>query len=151
MNSLLSKSTVSLFLLGALAIGGTLTATSFLSPKPALAVEACQCVKYIANRYGISIPANAKDVGPVLARNGFRQVSGPQVGAVVVMQPTFPGANTTYGHVGVVQSVQSGGKISVRGANQIGTKFTEYNCNNVTVIGFAQSVTGRRDVAFWVR
>jgi surface antigen len=151
MNLLRSKSAVSLFLLGALATGGTLTATSLFTPQSAIAAETCQCVKYIANRYGISIPANAKDVGPVLARNGFRQVSGPQVGAVVIMQPTFPGADKTYGHIGVVESLQSGGKISVRGANQLGNKFTENNCNNVTVIGFLSSVTGRSDVSFWVK
>ncbi|HAX78219.1 MAG TPA: amidase [Cyanobacteria bacterium UBA11372] len=150
MNWLQPKQTVSLLLLGSLATVSTVTATRLVNPKPAVAAQFCQCVAYVANRYGINIPANAKDVGPVLARNGFRQV-GPTVGAVVVMQPSFPGADKTYGHVGVVESLQPDGRISVRGANQLGNKFTEYDCNNVTVIGFGNSVNGRSDVSFWVR
>ncbi len=151
MKSRSSKSLVSLFMSSLLATSGTLAVASLLSPKPAVAAGYCQCVAYIANRYNISIPANAKDVGPVLARNGFKQV-GPQAGAIVVMQPSFPGADTTYGHVGVVESIQSNGKITVRAANQRSSaQFTEYNCTDVSVIGFGTSVNGRSDVSFWVK
>ncbi len=145
-----SKATVALFALGTLTTVTTLTTTSLFNPQPANAAQFCQCVGYVANRFHISIPANAKDAGPVLARNGFRRVS-PQAGAIVIMQPSFPGADKTYGHIGVVESIQPNGHITVRAANQIGNKFTEDNCNNVTVIGFRQSVSGRSDVSFWVR
>lgn len=131
----------------------TLTA-SLVAPSPTLAQNAgfCQCVGYVKNRFGLQgAVGDAKNMIYSLPNLGFRQVSGPQSGAIAVMQPSFSGADPTYGHVGVVESVQSDGRISLRGANQLGNKFTEYGCNNVTVIGFRTSVNGRSDVSFWVR
>jgi surface antigen len=125
------------------------------SPSLAQSAEFCQCVGYVKNRFGLQgAVGNAKDMIYSLPNLGFRQVSSPQVGAVVVMQPSFSGADPTYGHVGVVEAVRSSGsevRIDVRGANQWGTPFTEYGCNNVTVIGFGTPVNGRSDVSFWVR
>ncbi len=114
----------------------------------------CQCVEYVKNRFGITqAVGNAKDMIYSLPNLGFRQVSRPEVGAVVIMQPSFPGADTTYGHVGFIDSYNSSsGKISVKGANQRGGgAFTESNCNNVTVIGFGTSVNGRSDISFWIK
>ncbi|MBW4496412.1 MAG: CHAP domain-containing protein [Oscillatoria princeps RMCB-10] len=125
-----------------------------LTPSPSLAQSAgfCQCVGYVKNRFGLQgAVGNAKDMIYSLPNLGFRRISGPQQGAIAVMQPSFPGANRTYGHVGVVESIQPNGRISLRGANQLGNKFTEYGCNNVTVIGFLTSVNNRPDLSFWVR
>ncbi|WP_017719553.1 CHAP domain-containing protein [Kamptonema formosum] len=151
-----SKSTVSLLLLGSLAAGSTLAAASFFTPKSAQAqsVKSCQCTEYVANRFGLTRDfPNAGDWNDgYLQRNGFRQV-GPQRGAIAVMERSFPGANTTYGHVGIVENVRPDGRIDLRGANQYvgGSLFTEAGCNNVRVTGFGTSVNGNRNVSFWVR
>lgn len=151
-----SKSTVSLLLLGSLAAGSTLAAASFFNPKSAQAqsVKYCQCTEYVANRFGLTRDfPNAGDWNDgYLQRNGFRQV-GPQRGAIAVMERSFPGANTTYGHVGIVENVRADGRIDLRGANQYvgGSLFTEAGCNNVRVTGFGTPVTGNSNVSFWVR
>lgn len=123
-----------------------------LSPKPSYAAGFCQCVEYVKNRFGITAPVgNAKDMVNTLPRFGFTRISEPQAGAVVVMQPSFPGSDPTYGHVGIVEGVQyvnGQTKISVRSSNQIGSKFSDANCSNVTVIGFGTAVNGRSDIAF---
>lgn len=56
----------------------------------------------------------------------------PQPGAIVVMERSFSGANITYGHVGIVESIFPDGRINVRGANQsVGTSlFNEAGCSN---------------------
>src|SRR5512136_887127 len=83
-----------------------------LTPSPTLAQSAgfCQCVDYVKNRFGLQgAVGDAKNMIYSLPNLGFRQVSGPQSGAIVVMQPSFPGLRGTpgaiYGHVGVVQNV----------------------------------------------
>jgi surface antigen len=124
-----------------------------LTSSPSLAQSAgfCECVGYVKNRFGIQVAVgNAKDMIYSLPNLSFRRVSGPQPGAIVVMQPSFPNVNQTYGHVGIVQNVLSNGQIEVRGANQGGSQI-EYNCNNVNTVRFATSVNGRSDVSFWVR
>lgn len=118
----------------------------------------CQCVAYVANSLGIGLPANAKDTGPILERNGFSRVSIPQSGDIVVMQPTFSGADTTNGHVGKVEvvSVRSGRTyISVRGTNQ-NIKYgysvpNEASCSNVSVVSFGAAVDGNPNIAFYRR
>jgi hypothetical protein len=132
-----------------------LGASLVFGASPAQAADFCQCVEYVKRRFGITVAVgHAKDMIYSLPNLGFRKVSSPQNGAVVIMQPSFPGADRTYGHVGIVESIQTTGsqvRIRVRGANQSGTQFTELNCRNVSVINFATPVNGRGDVSFWVR
>jgi surface antigen len=127
---------------------------SLLNPNPSQATSSrwCWCTDYVAKRFGLTGNfGHAKDWNNgYLQNNGFRQVD-VQPGAIVVMETSFPGANSTYGHVGVVERVNSNGTIAVRGANQQGRRFGESGCNNVTVINFGTSVNNRRDVSFWVR
>lgn len=113
----------------------------------ATAAYSCQCVEYIKNKYGLSgsVGGNggAKNMGPYLTARGFTQVYSPVVGAVVVFQPKFSstGVDQTYGHVGVISAVSDLGsywQITVTGANQSGTKYTDANCSNVTNIRFAK-------------
>ncbi|TAF27220.1 MAG: CHAP domain-containing protein [Oscillatoriales cyanobacterium] len=98
-----SSSKISLALFTAFAAASTVVTATFSNTKPAVAAQYCQCVHYANNRFQLRPPYvwSAKDYGSVLQRNGFRQV-GPQPGAVVVMQSSFPGADRTHGHIGVV-------------------------------------------------
>lgn len=96
----------------------------------------CTCVEYVKAYFGITeAVGNAKDMGTWLINHGFSQVSSPQAGVVAVMQPGFPGADATYGHVGIIDSVSDQGsnwKITLRGANQSsGSAFSEFGCSNV--------------------
>ncbi len=118
----------------------------------AYANQYCQCVGYVKNALRITQPmGNAKDMINSLPRHGFRRTS-PTPGAVVVMQPSFPGADRTYGHVGFVESFDSKtGKIRVRGANQGGSTRSEAGCSNVSVVAFGTSVVNRGDISFWSR
>lgn len=136
-------------------ISGTVTTAAILAMglQSANAAPTCQCTKYVANARGLTqnFP-HAKDWNNgYLQNNGYRQ-TGPQAGAIVVMETNFPGANTTYGHVGIVERVLPGNKIEVRGASQSvgGPIFTEANCSNVRVTAFGTSVTNR-PISFWVK
>lgn len=117
----------------------------------------CQCVQYIKNRYGLKNTANAKDMGPILVKSGFRQISEPKVGAVVIFQPAFgSGIDQKYGHIGVIDKVQSVNNnkswaITVRGANQGGSLFTEYNCNNVSSVGYKSYAKGTSSVSYYMK
>jgi hypothetical protein len=147
-------STVAAVSISAISLSG-LGISLFLDASPAQAADFCQCVEYVKRRFGITVAVgNAKDMIYSLPNLGFRRVSSPQNGAVVIMQPSFPGANKTYGHVGIVQSVRTSGSqvfISVRGANQSGNRSTEFNCYNVSSWSPGTAVNGRNDVSFWVR
>ena len=95
----------------------------------------CQCVDYIKHSYDINgSTGNAKDMGRSLVNNyGFRKVSAPVVGAIVVFQPSFGQVNPTYGHVGRVIGVSDSGgswRITVRSANNGGSQ-TVLDCNNM--------------------
>ncbi len=135
--------------LGALAAGSVSTSL----PSSSEAQSTCQCTQYVANRFGLRGFPHAGDWNDgFLQRNRLRQV-GPTVGSVVVMERSFPGSNTAYGHVGIVQSIDSRGRITVRGSNQyVGTPLVrEAGCSNVRSTQFGTSVNGRRDISFWVR
>lgn len=107
------------------------------TPKLVSAESGCTCVQYIKNSFGITeTTGNAYQMGTWLLNHGFAQISSPQVGALAVMQPSFPGANTTYGHVGIIVAVSDFGtqwQITLRGASQKvgGSLFSQYRCNNV--------------------
>jgi surface antigen len=113
----------------------------------------CSCVDYVKNRFGITASVgHALNMNGSLPQHSFQKLSGPAVGAVVVMQPSFKGSDGQYGHVGIVESIDGQGRIRVRGANQGSNgASSEAGCSNVTVLGFAPSVFGRNDVAFWSR
>ncbi|MEH2195457.1 MAG: CHAP domain-containing protein [Nostoc sp.] len=119
---------------------------------PARAEVYCQCTTYVANKFGLpgNYPNAADWNDGYLQRNGFIQVS-PQAGAVAVMERSFPGADSTYGHVGILESISSSGQITLRGANQsVGSSyFNESGCNDVRLTGFARSINGRNDISFW--
>jgi surface antigen len=141
-------------------ISGTATAVVILPAIFAMGSQsahaqaaACQCTKYVANARGLTqnFP-HAKDWNDgYLQRNGYR-LTTPQPGAIAVMETNFPGANTAFGHVGIVQRLLPGNKIEVRGANQYvgGPLFTEANCTNVRLTGFGQSVP-HPGISFWVK
>ncbi len=129
-----------------------ITGTAFLtSPSASHADSFCQCVGYVKNVYGITkAMGNAKDMIYSLPKTGFRQVSDPRSGDVVVMGSSFPGADSTYGHVGFVDSIQNG-RVVVRGANQGRGQRSDAGCNNVSTIQFRTPIAGRRDISFWRR
>ncbi len=122
-------------------------------------VPPCSCVQYVENARGIDLrgPEYAKDTGPIIERNGHSKVSSPQHGDIVVMQPSFPGADTTAGHIGFVETVTYRNNrtyITVRGANQpqqYGKYFIEYSCSNVNVTPFGAPVDGNPNIAFYRR
>jgi surface antigen len=149
---MLSKlSRIALSSLATLPVAGTLV--TLMPHQAAEANTSCQCTKYVANRFGIGSYGHAHTWNDgLLQRSGFRQVSA-RPGAIVVMERSFPGANSAFGHVGVVESVNAQGKLVVRGANQsMGSPlFSEAGCSNVRTTPFATSINGRSDVSFWVR
>jgi surface antigen len=125
--------------------------SSFTNPSASYANKFCQCVGYVKNVFGIrQAVGNAKDMIHSLPRLGFRQVSDPQKGDVVVMSNSFPGADSTYGHVGFVNSIQNG-RVSVRGANQGRAQFADAGCSNVSVVQFRTPIARRGDISFWRR
>ena len=134
-----------------------LAGVTLVAGSPVLAARNCQCVGYTANRSGINMPANAKDLGPILTRAGFTEFSMPQVNDIVIMGTNFPGSDTTFGHIGYVQgiSVRSGKTyITVRSANQLNqndsrARFTQHNCANVTDIAFGAAVDNNSNIAFY--
>ncbi len=129
------------------------TISPLLGASPSLADEYCQCVRYVRNAQGINTAiGNAKDYADNLPSVGFYQIFEPQQGAIIVMQPSFPGSDRTYGHVGIIDHVDEQGRVYVRGANQ-GSRdlFSEAGCNNVNVIRFRTPITNRNDVTFWTR
>lgn len=144
------------------ALGLILPLGTFSGIRPASAATWCWCTNYVANRFGLT--QNFVDAGDwnnshsryggrsYLESNGYSQVN-PQPGAIVVMERTFPGADSTYGHVGVAESIDANGRLTLRGANQTsGSLLTiEAGCNNVRSTLFATSVVGRTDVTFWMK
>jgi surface antigen len=121
--------------------------------QPVHAQASCQCTTYVASRMRLSQDyPNAGDWNNgYLQRNGFTQVS-PEPGAIAVMERNFPGSDSTYGHVGVVESITNG-KVTLRGANQWvgGSYFNEAGCNNVRLTAFGTNVNGNSAISFWKR
>jgi surface antigen len=109
----------------------------FSAVVPAKAAGWCSCVSYVKNHFGIpESVGNAYQMGTWLSTHGFVRIYTPEVGAIAVMQPGFPGADKTYGHVGIINGVADWGsqwKITLKGANQLlgGGLFTEFDCTNV--------------------
>ncbi len=116
--------------------------------------HACQGVEYVKRVHNIPLKikvGNAKEMIDSLSKLGFWQVNKPEIGAIVVMQPSFPGVNPTYGHVGIVYNIYQDGTIRVISANQPGQKVsTSTECNNVTTAHYYTRVYNR-DISFWVK
>jgi CHAP domain len=149
MNKITEKAT---FLLSTVLV---LQSLGIIGALPAQAAVNCQCVEFVKQKVGIpasDAPGDAKDMAPYLTSHGFTKVNA-QVGAVAIMQTTFPGSDKDWGHVGIVESVSSSGGntfISLRGANQGGSGI-DANCNNVNVWNVSTAVNGRNDIAFYAR
>jgi surface antigen len=134
----------------AIVSGPVLGIVPFTTEKANAYSSRCQCVQYVKNRFGIrTAVGHAKNMKYSLPRLGFHRTR-PRPGAVVVMQPSFPGTGPYYGHVGIVSRVLSDGTIRVRGANQ-GGRQRESGCRNVNTLHFNGNVFRRRDVTFWAR
>lgn len=116
----------------------------------------CSCVEYIRAYFGITESiGNAYQTGSWFLNHNFLQVSKPVVGAVAVMQPGFPGADTTYGHVGIVVSVVDKGtqwQIKLKGANQTQgeTIFNEFGCSNVRNTAWRSYDKGNTKIKYYV-
>lgn len=145
--------------LGTIVLVAFLFAT-FTSSMPVSAANApattCSCVQYIKNTYGITQPVgNAKDMGTWLLAHGYKLVSNPVKGAIAVMQPTFPGANTTYGHVSFIESVTDQGtkwKITVRGAQSVGGPvFTQASCSNIRITSWSAYLKTNTLIKYYVK
>jgi len=117
----------------------------------AQAASDCSCVGYVKAYLGIpsnEAVGNASNMWIWLENHGFQRLSGPQLGSIAVMQPTFPGADRTYGHVGIVAGI-SNGKITLR-QNYNGTgKVSEFGCANVGNVAWGTVVSGRSDIRFY--
>lgn len=100
----------------------------------------CTCVEYVKRYFNLTgSVGNAKDMGPALVSRGFRKLSGPNEGAVVIFQPSFgQGVDPRYGHVAVIRSFKSvdGGRnweVQYRGAAQSApSAHTHLGCTNVS-------------------
>lgn len=136
---------------GMTVIAATLTTSFFVAP--ANAQRVCWCTDYIANRFGLSGYPDAGDWdNGYLQSRGFVRV-GAQPGAIVVMERSFPGSNTSAGHIGIVESIFPDGRISVRGGHQtVGNAlFNEAGCSNVRITTFLTPAINNPNVSFWVR
>lgn len=119
----------------------------------------CQCVAYVKNRYtivgGVGANGGAKDYGPILtnATNNFTKVTTPQNKDIIVLQPQFPGADNTYGHIALVGSVTNNANGSktlvIYGANQGGTTWAEWCCSNVSAWAITVDNSNKNYVAYY--
>jgi surface antigen len=130
---------------------------SLASASPA-AASSCECVAYVKHHFGLSgTLADARYMGPGLQARGFRQVTEPRVGAVVIFQPSFgPDISQQYGHVGIIERVRATNqgrdwRLTVRGANQGGQTTTEDGCTNVASVTFRAYPKTSTAVAYYVR
>jgi hypothetical protein len=116
----------------------------------------CECVEYIKNRFGLTGAAgDAKDMGPFLAKNGFKRSAIPIPGGVVIIQPGFypSGSGAVYGHAALIQSIYPAGKYAWRltlvAANQSGAKFTAADCTDVSIKDFAPIPWTSKMFSYW--
>ncbi|MCT7952197.1 CHAP domain-containing protein [Ancylothrix sp. C2] len=131
---------------------GSIASIQLFTPSSSLAQGKCQCTNYVANRFNLTGFPDAADWNDgFLQKRGFIQLDSPKPGAIVVMERSFRGADSSFGHVGIVEEVKADNTITVRGANQyMGSPFfSEKGCSNVRVTPFGTSVKGRSDISFW--
>ncbi|HLO83887.1 MAG TPA: hypothetical protein VK203_02575 [Nostocaceae cyanobacterium] len=134
--------------------------TVMVAPSPSFAQTtdpvACRASEYIKNRF--QLPSYvftdpqldyASSWQLTLSSLGYRKITTPQVGSIVILNAYFPGTGAK-GYIGAVQAIKPTGKFDIRGASQAGTPFTEYGCNNVSVTVSGASYYGRTDLSFWL-
>ncbi len=116
------------------------------TPQSTSAAGFCQCTQYVYAKKGLTGSYGDAytwdDSNGVLIRNGYRQVSSPVAGDVVVYDTS---RFSPYGHVGVVDTTPAAGAttMKVRGANQTSTGwFTESGCTNVNIVTFNKRTYG---------
>lgn len=119
----------------------------------------CQCTTYVANYF--SLPAtypDAKNWPGWLSGLGWKQVSVPSIGDIVVFQPKFgSGIDQKHGHVGIITSVTSVNKnqdwhITVEGSNQGNSGwYTKDGCTNVNNIPFKSYPKSDAYISYWTR
>lgn len=116
----------------------------------------CECVEYVKRYFGLKGAAgNAKEMGPYLAAHGFKSLTRPVVGAVVILQPGYyrHGEGAVYGHAGVITAVTRldarHWSLSVRSANQLARPQTALGCNNVSIKWFGPLAHDSRLVSYW--
>jgi surface antigen len=134
----------------ALVASGVLVSVAEIATmQTAQAAGYCECVGYVKRVIGIpdaTGTAHAADWdNNVLPNYGYKRLSGPQVGAIVVFERNA-GLNSTYGHIGFVVGIQSDGRIQVKGANQGGSGI-DANCSNVNII----TVTPNSAMSYWAK
>lgn len=121
----------------------------------------CECTAYVANYFGLpSTYPDAKNWPgwlPTLGM-GWKQVSVPSVGNIVVFQPQFgSGIDQKHGHVGIISSVNSvnnnhNWQITVEGSNQGNSGlYTKDGCTNVNNIPFKSYPQSDTYVSYWTR
>lgn len=127
------------------------------APVSAAGPHFCECVEFVKNRFGLNGAAgNAKDMGPFLAKHGFRRSDAPVVGGVVIFQPGAykSGEGAIYGHVGLIESIApaapNGWFVGVRGANQTGNRFSDQGCSDVTFKSYGPFPRSSALVSYWL-
>jgi hypothetical protein len=126
-----------------------LQSSVLINATPAQAASPCQCVGYVKRVIGIPDATGTADAADwdnnVLPNYGYKRLSGPQVGSIVVLERNA-GLDPNYGHIGFVVGIQSDGKIQVKGANQGGSG-TDANCSNVNII----PITPNSAMSYWAK
>jgi surface antigen len=155
MNNLLNRSKASTkkalyVVVSALAASGVLVSVAEIATmQTAQAAGYCECVGYVKRVIGIpdaTGTANAADWDNyVLPNYGYKRLSSPQVGAIVVIERNG-GFNSTNGHIGIVVGIQSDGRIQIKGAKQGGNGI-DANCSNVSTI----AVYPNSAMSYWAK
>lgn len=108
------------------------------SPEARKAAKAtwCWCTNYLGNRFGLTgYPDAGRWDNGYLKSKGWSNSSEPKQGYIAVFEANAYGMGT-YGHVAGIDKRESldskKWKLTLRGANQPGSTFTEYNCTDVT-------------------
>jgi hypothetical protein len=128
-------------------------------PSPLARYPECTCVGVVKNYLGITdAVGDAWQVGSYLVSHGFVETSDPQRGDVMVMQNTFPGANSTFGHVGIVENISSSGNNwdmdllqNYSGGSYNTGKHEAYNCDNTTIQSWSNFSKSRTDFKFYTK
>lgn len=104
----------------------------------------CSCVDYIRHRLGFTDTGNANQWGPILVNHGYtlQTISSsnlPHKYDIIIYHADYgSGINSTVGHIAMVADawlVGSSIHTEVVGANQHqASEWTEYNCNNVSIM-----------------
>lgn len=114
----------------------------------------CWCTRYVANRFGLSgYPDATRWDDGYLGRKGWERSSDPKSGYIMVIEG-YSFGTPSQGHVGEIDRRESldskRWKITLKGANQPGSTWTEAGCTNVSrwVLTIPK---GDSKVSYWKR